>query len=83
MLFRALGADRFGMSIDGVRFPEAGDFWFRSVWFRDLFEGLIHNYQTTRKIEGMAGMTEIMRKSFDMQDDRAHPEPAGAGHQWP
>ncbi len=70
VLFRALGADRFGMPIDGVRFPEAGDFWFKSVWFRDLFEGLIHNYQTTRKIEGMAGMTEILLKSFDLQDDR-------------
>lgn len=70
VLFRALGADHFGMQVDNVLFPEAGDFWFRSVWFRDLFEGLIHNYQTTRNIEGLAGMTEILLKSFDLQDDR-------------
>ncbi len=70
VLFRALGADRFGMNVDGVRFREAGDFWFKSVWFRDMFEGLIHNYQTTRKIEGMGGMEEALLKSFDLQDDR-------------
>jgi hypothetical protein len=70
VLFRALGADRFGMPIDGAIFPEAGDFWFTSVWFQDLFEGLIHNYQTIRKIEGVARMTEILRKSFGLQDDR-------------
>jgi hypothetical protein len=70
VLFRALGADRFGMPVDGVLFREAGDFWFRSVWFRDMFEGLIHNYQTIRKIEGMAGMREALLRSFDLQDDR-------------
>jgi hypothetical protein len=70
VLFRALGADRFGMPVDGVLFREAGDFWFKSVWFRDLFEGLIHNYQTTKKIEGMGGMEETLLKSFDLQDDR-------------
>ncbi|HEY3273669.1 MAG TPA: hypothetical protein VGJ92_07910 [Methanocella sp.] len=70
VLFRALGADRFGMMVDGVRFREAGDFWFRSVWFRDLFEGLIHNYQTTRKVDGMDGMEEALLKSFDLQDDQ-------------
>jgi glycogen debranching enzyme len=69
VLFRALGMDRFGMYVDGVRFREAGDFWFRSVWFRDLFEGYIHNYQTLRKIEGMSGMKEALLKSFDLQDD--------------
>ena len=70
VLFRALGADRFGMPVDDVLFREAGDFWFKSVWFRDMFEGLIHNYQTIRKIDGMAGMKETLLKSFDLQDDR-------------
>jgi hypothetical protein len=70
VLFRALGADRFGMQVDGVLFREAGDFWFKSVWFRDMFEGLIHNYQMTRKIEGICGMEEALLKSFDLQDDR-------------
>jgi hypothetical protein len=70
VLFRALGADRFGIPVDGVLFREAGDFWFKSVWFRDMFEGLIHNYQMTRKIEGMSGMEEALLKSFDLQDDR-------------
>jgi hypothetical protein len=70
ILFRALGMDRFGMPVDGVLFQEAGDFWFKSVWFRDLFEGLLHNYHTIKKIEGMGGMREALLKSFDLQDDQ-------------
>ena len=70
MLFRALGMDRFGMMVDGVRFREAGDFWFRSVWFRDEFEGLMNNYRTIRDDRG--GTPEIkaaLLKAFDLQDD--------------
>jgi hypothetical protein len=69
-LFRALGMDRFGMPVDGVMFREAGDFWFRSIWFRDEFEGMMHNYQSIKRIDGTANMKEALLKSFELQDDR-------------
>jgi hypothetical protein len=85
VLFRALGADRFGMLAEDILFREAGDFWFKTVWFRDLFEGLIHNCQTIKKIDGVAGMKEMLLKSFDLQDDRGRiPNrlvPGGGGRQ--
>ncbi|WP_424357826.1 hypothetical protein [Methanocella sp. MCL-LM] len=68
ILFRALGMVQFGTVVDNVVFQEAGDFWFRSVWFRDEFEGLIHNYQTLRKLHGTDGMKQVLRKSFELQD---------------
>ncbi len=68
-LFRALGMDRFGMIVDGTRFREAGDFWFRSVWFRDEFEGLINNYRAIRAIDGTGEIKAALLKSFDLQDD--------------
>ncbi len=69
VLFRALGMDRFGMMIDGTLFREAGDFWFRSVWFRDEFEGLINNYRTIRATDGTEEIKAALLKSFDLQDD--------------
>ncbi len=68
VLFRALGMERFGMITDGVVFREAGDFWFKSVWFRDMYEGLIHSYQAISKIEGLSGMKEALLKSFELRD---------------
>ena len=68
ILNRALGMSQFGTVVDGVTFQEAGDFWFRSVWFRDEFEGLIHNYQTMRKVYGTDGIIQVLRKSFELQD---------------
>ncbi|CAJ35762.1 hypothetical protein [Methanocella arvoryzae] len=69
ILYRVLGMARFGTMVDSVVFHEAGDFWFRSVWFRDEFEGLIHNYQTLRKISGTDGMKQVLRKAFELQDE--------------
>ena len=50
IVWRAIGMSKFGMIIDGVRFQEAGDFWFKSAWFRDQFEGLLHNYETIKRL---------------------------------
>jgi glycogen debranching enzyme len=46
IICRALGMLSFGMYLRGVKIPEAGDFWFRSPWFRDTFEGLLSNLET-------------------------------------
>ncbi|HMK46858.1 MAG TPA: hypothetical protein VK436_09550 [Methanocella sp.] len=69
VLLRAIGMSQFGTILDDTLYHEAGDFWFRSIWFRDEFEGLIHNYQTLRKLQGLDGIIQILRKSFELQDE--------------
>ncbi|MEM2925035.1 MAG: amylo-alpha-1,6-glucosidase [Methanocellales archaeon] len=46
IISRALGMLSFGMYIKEIKIQEAGDFWFRSLWFRDTFEGLLSNLET-------------------------------------
>ena len=69
LVWRAVCMSKFGMLIDGVRFQEAGDFWFRSVWFRDQFEGLLNNYETIKRIGGAGCVRSILLESFKLQDD--------------
>lgn len=66
--WRAIGMSKFGMLIDGVRFQAAGDFWFKSAWFRDQFEGLLHNYEAIKRIGGMECIRRILLESFRLQD---------------
>lgn len=70
LVWRTICMSKFGMLIDGVRFQEAGDFWFRSAWFRDQFEGLLHNYETIKRIGGIGCIRRILLESFKLQDDR-------------
>ena len=69
IVWRAIGMSKFGMFIDGVRFQEAGDFWFKSAWFRDQFEGLLHNYETIKKLGGIGCIRRILLESFKLQDE--------------
>ncbi|MEM2933829.1 MAG: amylo-alpha-1,6-glucosidase [Methanocellales archaeon] len=46
IISRVLAMLSFGMYIKEVKIQEAGDFWFRSPWFRDTFEGLLSNLET-------------------------------------
>ncbi|MBI5228899.1 hypothetical protein HY991_02225 [Candidatus Micrarchaeota archaeon] len=41
---RFIALTKFGIPEFGGVFPEAGGFWFREVWFRDLLEGLYNNF---------------------------------------
>lgn len=43
-------AEKFGMPVDaaGGRLPESGAWWFRTPWFRNVFEGYLHNWRTLR-----------------------------------
>ena len=68
IVWRAIGMSKFGMMIDGVRFQEAGDFWFKSAWFRDQFEGLLHNYETIKRLGGIGCMRRMLLESFKLQD---------------
>jgi hypothetical protein len=65
---RAIGMSKFGMLIDGARFQEAGEFWFKSVWFRDQFEGLLHNYEAIRRLGATGCIRRILLESFRLQD---------------
>ncbi|MCS7098152.1 MAG: hypothetical protein NZ922_04165 [Candidatus Methanomethyliaceae archaeon] len=42
----------FGLNIDGIWFPEAGCWWFRSPWIRDALEGILSNFQIYTRIFG-------------------------------
>ncbi len=67
--FRALALSKFGMLVDNKFFYEAGDFWFRTPWFRDMFEGIINNIETLFRIGHAQRIKNIILRSFDFQDD--------------
>jgi len=67
--FRALALSRFGMYVGGNFFYEAGDFWFRTPWFRDQFEGIINNIETLFRIGHAERIRDIILHSFEYQDE--------------
>ena len=66
--FRALALSKFGMYVNKKFFYEAGDFWFRTPWFRDLFEGIINNIETLIRIGDAEKIRDIILHSFEYQD---------------
>lgn len=68
VVLRALAMSRFGIDVDGAMFQEAGEFWFKSVWFRDQFEGLIQNYHTIKRMNGLGCIRDILLSSYELQD---------------
>ncbi|MFQ6057017.1 MAG: amylo-alpha-1,6-glucosidase, partial [Methanosarcinales archaeon] len=67
--FRALALTKYGMYVDGHLFHEAGDFWFRTPWLRDEFEGLLNNIKTFMKIpRGREIVKNIILRSLAYQD---------------
>lgn len=67
--FRALALANFGMYANGAFFYEAGDFWFRTPWFRDIFEGIINNIETLTRIGQTGAITTMILQAFAYQDD--------------
>jgi len=67
--FRALALSKFGMHVGGDFFYEAGDFWFRTPWFRDMFEGIINNVETLFRIGHADRIRDIILHSFEYQDE--------------
>ena len=49
-LARIISMDSFGIFEDGLSIPDAGDFWFRQIWLRDLLESMINNFNVLSKI---------------------------------
>ncbi|MEM5872307.1 MAG: hypothetical protein QXD55_00380 [Candidatus Aenigmatarchaeota archaeon] len=50
VLARIITLDKFGIFVNKTIVPEAGDFWFKQVWLRDLLEFMINNFNTLTKI---------------------------------
>nr|QNO52798.1 hypothetical protein HGGDFBBL_00030 [Methanosarcinales archaeon ANME-1 ERB6] len=67
--FRALALSKFGMLADKKFFYEAGDFWFRTPWFRDQFEGIINNIETLFRIGHAERIRDIILRAFEYQDE--------------
>jgi len=67
--FRALALSRFGILVDNKFFYEAGDFWFRTPWFRDQFEGIVNNIETLIRMGHAERIRNIILHSFEYQDN--------------
>ena len=69
LLARIISLDSFGILKNDVIIPEAGDFWFREVWLRDLLEALINNFDTFLRLDNKK-MDEILKWILKQQDKR-------------
>lgn len=67
--FRAIALSKFGMHVGNKFFYEAGDFWFRTPWFRDTFEGIINNVETLFRIGHTERIRSTILLSFEYQDE--------------
>jgi len=67
LLARIISLDSFGILENNIIVPEAGDFWFRQIWLRDLLEALINNFQTFIKLDNKK-INEIMKWILKQQD---------------
>jgi glycogen debranching enzyme len=66
--FRALGMAKFGMGMGDTLSFEAGDFWFRTIWFRDSFEGILQNMNTLFKLGMENRIRDTLVYAFDHRD---------------
>ncbi|HEY9855653.1 MAG TPA: hypothetical protein V6D05_07940, partial [Stenomitos sp.] len=58
----------FGMPVAGTVLPEAGGWWFRTPWFRDVFEGLLGNWRTLHALGRSEQVTDALKAAFRLQD---------------
>lgn len=67
VLARIITLDKFGIFENKNIIPEAGDFWFKQIWTRDLMEFLINNFNTLIKINGKR-IEKILKWILKQQD---------------
>ncbi len=67
LLARIISLDSFGILEKNILIPEAGDFWFRQIWLRDLLESLINNFQTFIKLDNKK-INEIIKWILKQQN---------------
>jgi glycogen debranching enzyme len=59
----------FGETQKYVRVPHAGAWWFKTPWYRDLFEGLLNNFQTLIRLpQEREDVREIVLSALSLQD---------------
>ncbi len=61
-------AEKFGMLIDGARLPESGAWWFRTPWFRNVFEGYLHNWRTLRELGKLERISQAIQLALKYQE---------------
>ncbi len=60
-----------------VEIPHAGAFWFRTPWYRDVFEGLWNSFKTLMRMDKeRQGIREIVLSALRHQDPRTGLIPA-------
>ncbi|MFP4115776.1 MAG: amylo-alpha-1,6-glucosidase [Candidatus Aenigmatarchaeota archaeon] len=57
---RLLTLSKFSVEENGLELPEAGEWWFKEVWFRDLFEILYHNMEFYRAVKGDNWLKKVL-----------------------
>jgi len=68
VLARIVTLDKFGIFENNKTvIPEAGDFWFKKVWTRDLMEFLINNFNTLIRIDSKK-VYKILKWTLKQQD---------------
>ncbi|MDP7974906.1 MAG: hypothetical protein ACP5UI_01330 [Thermoprotei archaeon] len=69
LLTRTRSLFAFGVACDGQVLPDAGAWWFRQVWARDLYQGLLFNVVTLRRSPwGKALLWDALRKGLLLFD---------------
>ena len=61
-------AEKFAMAVEGTRVPASGGWWFRTPWFRHLFEGYLHNWRTLLALDKGAMIEDSLRLALKYQD---------------
>jgi len=57
---RLLTLSKFSTREGGMEIPEAGDWWFKDIWFRDLFESLFQEMEFYRKVKGEEWIKKLL-----------------------
>jgi glycogen debranching enzyme len=73
--FRILALFKFGMNLKNyktdevIKIPEAGAWWFRTPWLRDVYEGLFNNFSTFLRVPGQKeSIRKIILATAQYQD---------------
>lgn len=69
-------AEKFAMPVDAkegesgtaARLPAAGGWWFRTPWFRNVFEGYLHNHRTLAVLGKSQEIGESIRLALKYQE---------------
>lgn len=57
---RIITFTKFSTREGGMEVPEAGEWWFKDVWFRDLFESLFHEMEFYRETKGDEWLKKLL-----------------------